>query len=193
MTTVALLPPLTTSGGPWPGEPLTEARPYLRTRRMSRWHEPRSGYRLDRQDRTIVDLWCGQTINDLAKAIACDTPPAGDPACGSCAGRRAGAAGEDGLVFSPWTLEPPSTCPGWREHYERLPGGRTGRCLTCGAVERLWGVGGYNFRVVITHHGTGPDLVDPCPFHAWRTLMRDPTASTPTLVCSCRRQRIYDL
>ncbi|WP_311208766.1 MULTISPECIES: hypothetical protein [unclassified Aeromicrobium] len=192
MSTVALLPPLTSGGGAWPGEPLTEARPYLRTRRMGRWHQPRSGYRIDRVDRTVVALWCGQHINDLEHAVACDTPPDGEPACGTCAGRRAGYAGDDGLIFQPWTIDRPDTCPGWRGLYEALPRTRVARCLTCGALAPLRAVGGWHTGdEVIARHETGEQLVDPCPFHAWRNLARDPTSPTPTVVCSCLLAGLY--
>lgn len=176
---VTLLPPVTSSYGPVDDEPLTEGPRFIRTRGMSRWHRPRSGVRYDNQ-RTIYGAWCGYGIGGSDRAgtyLAAEEPPEGEPVCGTCEGRAAGAGQDDSptgrlLLFTPRHIAPPKNCPGGRSAaYEELPGGRVGRCLACGDHHPLRAMGGpYNPRYAIVQHPPGAGLVAPCPFHRWQQL-----------------------
>ncbi|MFE4697250.1 hypothetical protein ACFRIC_09170 [Streptomyces sp. NPDC056738] len=142
----------------------------------------------------MYGAWCGYGIGGSERAgafLAADEPPAGEPVCGTCEGRAAGA-GQDGsptgrlLLFSPRDVAPPKNCPASRSSmYQELPGGRVGRCLACGDMQPLRAMGGpYNPRYAIVQHPTGQALVDPCPFHRWRQL----TARDGRVLCACGRE-----
>lgn len=179
--TVALLPPVTNSVlSVHDMEALTVGPRFVRTRGMSRWHRPRSGVRFVERDRVVYSCWCGYGVGGSDRAasfLAAEEPPAGDPVCGTCEGRAAGAGHDNSptgrkLLFSPRHVEPPKTCPASRKGlFEELPGGRVGRCLVCGDMQPLRAMGGaYNPRYAIVQHPTGQALVPPCPFHRWRNL-----------------------
>ncbi|MFS8200514.1 hypothetical protein ACLVWQ_17730 (plasmid) [Streptomyces sp. CWNU-52B] len=192
--TVALFPPTTSSPVSLDIEALTEGPRFVRTREMSRWHRPRSGSRYP-QDRVVYGAWCGYGIGGSERAgafLAADEPPAGEPVCGTCEGRAAGA-GQDAsptgrlLLFSPRDIDPPKNCPASRTSmYEALPGGRVGQCRACGDHQPLRAMGGpYNPRYAIVQHPTGAALVPPCPFHRWRQLT---TAEDGHVLCACGRE-----
>jgi hypothetical protein len=194
--TVALLPPVTSVPGQFltDMEPLDEGPRFVRTRGMSRWHRPRSGVRFTDRDRTVYGCWCGYGVGGSERAgafLAAEEPPAGEPVCGTCEGRAAGAGQDDSptgrlLVFTPRWIAPPATCPASRSSlFEELPGGRVGRCLACGDMQPLRAMGGpYNPRYAIVQHPTGQALVEPCPFHRWRQL----TARGGHVLCDCGRE-----
>lgn len=191
--TVALLPPTTRSAVDLDIEALAEGPRFVRTRGMSRWHRPRSGVRYP-HGRTVYGCWCGYGVGGSEQAgqfLAAEEPPTGEPVCGTCEGRAAGAGQDDSptgraLIFQPRDILPPKNWPGSRRSlYEELAGGRVGRCLVCGATEPLRAMGGpYNARYAIVQHPTGAGLVAPCPFHRWRQLaVRD-----GRVVCDCGRE-----
>jgi len=191
--TVLLLPPATYSTVSLDIEALTDGPRFVRTRGMSRWHRPRSGTRYP-QGRVVYGCWCGYGVGGSERAgafLAADEPPAGEPVCGTCEGRAAGAGQDDSptgrlLLFSPRDIDPPKNCPASRSSlYEELPGGRVGRCLACGDLQPLRAMGGpYNSRYAIVQRLTGQALVPPCPFHRWRQL----TASDGRVLCDCGRE-----
>lgn len=194
--TVVLLPPVSSAPGQFltDMEPLTEGPRFVRTRGMSRWHRPRSGIRFTDRDRTTYGCWCGYGVGGSEKAgtfLAAEEPPTGEPVCGTCEGRAAGAGHDDSptgrlLIFNPRWIDPPKKCPGSRSSlYEELSGGRVGRCLACSDAHPLRAMGGpYNSRYAIVQHPTGGALVAPCPFHRWRQLVaRDGRAC-----CDCGRE-----
>lgn len=194
MRTVALLPPATYSAVSLDIEALIEGPRFIRTRGMSRWHRPRSGTRYP-NDRVVYGCWCGYGVGGSQRAgafLAADEPPAGEPVCGTCEGRAAGAGQDDSptgrlLLFTPRHIDPPMNCPASRSSvlFEELPGGRVGRCLACGDMQPLRAMGGpYNPRYAIVQHPTGQALVEPCPFHRWRQL----TAHDGRVVCDCGRE-----
>lgn len=193
--TILLLPPATYSAVSLDVEALTDGPRFVRTRGMSRWHRPRSGVRFTARDRIVYGCWCGYDVGGSERAgafLAADEPPAGEPVCGTCEGRAAGAGQDDSptgrrLLFSPRHIEPPKNCPASRSPrlYEELPGGRVGRCLACGDLQPLRAMGGpYNPRYAIVQHATGQALVSPCPFHRWRQL----TARDGLVLCTCGRE-----
>lgn len=177
--TVPLEPPLT-RGAPWGcydwGEPLTVGPRYVRSAGASRWHRPRSGVRKS-DGRIRYDQWCGPYVRGDEGFREADQVPDGDPVCGTCEGRAIGA-GQDTwpdttrtLVFTPNRLVPPKKCPGSRTEWCAELAWNVGRCLVCGVVTPMRSSGGpYNSRWGMTNHPPGPDLVDGCPFHAWREL-----------------------
>lgn len=197
---VALLPPTTSSGGAWRGQvPLTEAPRYVRGRGNSRWHRVRSATayppRGDGEGWTAYAYWCGQHVTDGGKSgplWLVDDVPAGEPVCGTCVGRALGAgqdetpAGLPPLRFDPRWRTPPAVCPGSNKQdlAEPLDGRlRVGRCLACGVVESIRALGrGYSsYGWGLVKHPPGPDLVEPCPFHAYsRIVARDGRA-----LCEC--------
>lgn len=190
---VTLLPPYTTGIGAYEAEPLTEGPALLRTRGMSRWHRPRSGVRLP-DGRVSYTVWCGQHVGGNLRtggALAAEEPPPGEPVCGTCDGRAAGAGQIPSppgrrLAFSPRWQTPPRWCPGSRSSvlFEALPGGRVGRCLACSDLLPLRAMGGpYNGGYGIVQHPPGPGLLTPCPFHAWRQF----TAVDGRPCCACGR------
>lgn len=194
--TVALLPPVTSAPGEFliGAEALLEGPRFVRTRGMSRWHRPRSGVRYP-EGRTVYDLWCGYAVGGSEKAGAytsADEPSPGEQVCATCEGRAAGAGQEQAsptgrqLVFSPRHLDPPKHCPGSRSSvlFTELPGGRAGECLACKDVHPIRAMGSpYDPRTALTQHPPGPGLVQPCPFHRWRTV----TARDGRAVCDCGR------
>ena len=192
--TVALLPPATYSAVSLDVEALATGPRFVRTRGMSRWHRPRSGVRFPERDRVVFGCWCGYGVGGSERAgafLAADEPPAGEPVCGTCEGRAAGAGQDDSptgrlLLFTPRHIDPPTTCPASRSSlFEELPGGRVGRCLACGDMQPLRAMGGpYNPRYAIVQHPPGQALVEPCPFHRWRQL----TARNGRVVCDCGRE-----
>ncbi|MFJ8023334.1 hypothetical protein [Streptomyces sp. NPDC096311] len=190
---VLLLPPATYSAVSLDIEALTDGPRFVRTRGMSRWHRPRSGTRYPK-GRVVYGCWCGYGVGGSERAgafLAADEPPAGEPVCGTCEGRAAGAGQNESptgrlLLFSPRDIDPPKNCPASRSSlYEELPGGRVGRCLACGDMQPLRAMGGpYNPRYAIVQHLTGQALVAPCPFHRWREL----TTRDGRVVCACGRE-----
>ncbi|MFD4569345.1 hypothetical protein ACFWOX_33910 [Streptomyces sp. NPDC058467] len=194
MTVALLLPPATYSNVTLDVEALTSGPRFVRTRGMSRWHRPRSGRRYP-GDRVVYDAWCGYGIGGgrrVGAFLAAEEPPHGEPVCGTCEGRAAGAGQDDSptgrlLLFSPRDIDPPKNCPASRSSvlFEELPGGRVGRCLACGDMQPLRAMGGpYNPRYAIVQHPTGSALVPPCPFHRWRQL----TARDGRVLCDCGRE-----
>lgn len=192
--TVALLPPTTGSAVDLDVVPLAEGPRFVRTRGMSRWHRPRTGVRYP-HGRTVYGCWCGYSVggSDRAQAfLAVEEPPSGEPVCGTCEGRAAGAGQDDSptgrlLLFSPRDITPPKNCPGSRSSvlFEALPGGRAARCLACSDVHAVRAMGGpYNPRCAIVQHPPGSGLVEPCPFHRWRQL----TATDGRVHCHCGRE-----
>jgi len=191
---VALLPPVTSSGGEWRGEmPLTRARRYLRGPGNSRWHRVRSGRQWP-DGRVSLDYWCGPFATDgpgVDKMLYRDAVPSDDPVCGTCVGRALGAGQDEAptdlpnLVFSPRWQEPPRYCPGSRSRtlWTPVSGHNVGRCLACDDLVAIRAIGrGYNAwggGPVI--HVPGANLVDPCPFHAWRRIV----ARDGRPVCGC--------
>jgi hypothetical protein len=192
--TVALLPPVTGSTVDPDVVPLTEGPRFVRTRGMTRWHRPRTGVHYPDRDRTVYGCWCGYGIGGSERAgafLAVEEPPAGEPVCGTCEGRAAGAGQDNSptgrtLVFNPRHIDPPKNCPASRSSlYAELPGGRVGLCLVCGDHQPLRAMGGpYNPRYAIVQHPTGRALVEPCPFHRWRQL----TARDGRVLCDCGRE-----
>lgn len=190
--TVALLPPVTSAPGKFliGAEPLAEGPRFVRTRAMTRWHRPRTGVRYG-DGRLVYQLWCGSHVQGDA-FLSCDELPPGESVCGLCDGKAVGAGqdtGPDGrnLVFSPRDIHPPKTCPASRSSvlFVEIPGGRAGRCLACSDVHPLRAMGGaFDPRFAITLHPTGPNLVQPCPFHRWRQL----TVQDGRVLCSCGRE-----
>ena len=206
---VALLPPVSSSGGEWRGElPLTEARRYARGRGNSRWHRLRSGvlYGADHQfawcpdGRVVVHYWCGSSAHDGPGKGALwyvDDLPTSEPACGTCVGRALGAKQDETppplppLLFSPRWQRPPVKCPGSgsRTLWAGDERARVGSCLACGETVPIrakpfpsWGAGP-------EAHLPGVGLVDPCPFHAWLRL----TAVDGGAACACGwdREKAY--
>ncbi|MFF7171571.1 hypothetical protein [Streptomyces pseudovenezuelae] len=184
---VRLLPPVTGIRDRSDAHALEEAPPLVRTRAMSRWHRPRSGYR-EGVGRVVLNLWCGPYVSGdyLTRTI----PVTGERICGTCEGRAAGAGqipqpeGRE-LVFNPRELHRPRYCPGSRTVlYQEQPGGRVGRCLVCSTYEPVRAMGGpYDPRFAITQHPPGPGLVSPCPWHRWKQLV----AHDAHAVCACTR------
>ncbi len=191
---VALLPPVSTSGGDWSGQrPLTEGPRYVRGRGNSRWHRPRNATTWP-DGRTIFAYWCGPHGTDGGKygpLWLTDEPPAGEPVCGTCVGRALGAGQDDTpaglppLRFDPRWLSPPARCPGSnsRTLWTPVGGHRCGRCLVCGDVLPIRAVGrGYNaWGAGPVAHPPGTAMVEPCPFHAWHRL--EPNGDTAR--CGC--------
>jgi hypothetical protein len=191
--TVALLPPATYSAVDLTVQALTEGPTLVRTRGMSRWHRPRSGC-LYPGDRTVYSAWCGYGIGGSDRAggiLTAEEPPPGEPVCGTCEGRAAGAgqlASPTGrpLRYDPRDITPPRYCPGSRRAlYLELPGGRVGQCLACGNAEPIRAMGGpYDSRAALVQHEPGGNLVQPCPFHRWRHPAR---GTDGHLYCTCGR------
>lgn len=187
---VALMLPTSSSGGDWHGQfPLTTARRYVRGKGCGRWHRVRAAVVYPAgthgwmgHNWLAVEYWCGPHVVDLPKRplLWTDELSDGEPVCGTCVGRALGA-GQDQvptdlppMVFDPRWQTPPRWCPGsgrsslWR----RI--GRAdvaGMCLVCGEAVPIrarpfpgWGYG-------MQRHLTGPDVVEPCPFHAWKRLV----------------------
>lgn len=196
---VALLPPVTSGTHRPPGAvPLTSGPRYVRTRGMSRWHRSRSGWRDDQS--TSIALWCGTFVRLNGEAgksglgIGCDDLPAGDQACGVCVGKALGAkqdptpAGMPPLRFDPRYLTPPRLCPGSRSRtlWVGLGAGHhtVGRCLACRQIVAVRAMGrGYStYGAGPVKHSPGPDLVGPCPWHAWNNIA---VRGDGTVGCSC--------
>lgn len=179
-TRVVLEPPHTT-GTIYHDNPLSVLHlgpPLVRTRKMGRWHRPRSGIRYDERD--IYHAWCGQAVH-IGELVTADTVPDGDSLCGTCEGRAVGAGHHPiaGTPTVPLLFQPesryvrPTVCPGSGRgpiptEYARA---RTMPCRACGEVVRLRAAGGpYYSTVVVERHPPGVGLVDPCPFHGWRCV-----------------------
>jgi hypothetical protein len=191
--TVVLEPPLTRSGAcsRWEQVPLPTGPRYLRSGGMSRWHRPRSGVHMPPNElwpkgRTVFHVWCGQLVTGAY--LSADLVDDGLPVCGTCEGRACGAgqddwAGEGALLFSPRRLVPPKFCPASRREMFEQVSRSVGRCLVCGSLEPVRGMGGaYNPKFAITQHEPGPGLVPGCPFHAWTAL----TIHHGQAMCACR-------
>lgn len=183
--TVALLPPFTYSCGTITGTALDRGPRFVRTRDMSRWHRVRSG--VDYGAHRAFHAWCGYSVFDSpsprrTRFIGRDRDPVdGIPVCGTCEGRAIGAghATNDGprdLLFSPHPRIP-RWCPGSnRALYDPIEDARgwprVGTCLVCGAVEPIRAssrsYGTYTTVGLRKHEPL--ELIDPCPFHAWRHL-----------------------
>lgn len=189
---VALLPPVSSSGGPWHGQkPLYSAPRYVRGRGNSRWHRPRSAA-VWPDGRTIYAFWCGPSGTDGGKygtIQLVDELPAAEPVCGTCVGRALGSgqeeipAGLPNLRFDPRWLIEPRLCPGSRSRTLWTPVDRVGRCLACGDLVPVRVVGrGYSaWGAGPVNHPPGKGMVDPCPFHAWQRLVE----RVGRAVCSC--------
>lgn len=203
--TVVLEPPIT-SGMPYAysdieGEnrPLLTAPRYLRGSGMGRWHRPRSGFTIARDNHRIVyRLWCGQSLNDAAQCITADQPPRGEPVCGTCEGRSVGAGQDEWpdpdktLLFEPrWRLTRPAVCPGsQRQDLCEDVAQRVVRCLPCGELVPCRAYGGSKWSgpdgYGAAKHEPGLNLVPGCPFHAWRYLAK---AADGTVACGCKVNR----
>lgn len=181
---VALLPPVSGSGGEWSGQmPLTAARRYARGRLNSRWHRIRSGMQWP-TGRISLSYWCGVQGSDSPSADGlwtADDLPAGESACGTCVGRALGAHQDEAPVglpplrFDPRWQVPPKFCPGSRDRDMWTSLGRSnsaGICLACGDAVAIRVVGrGYDaWGAGPIFHAPGEGLVEPCPFHAWQRL-----------------------
>lgn len=178
---VVLEPPLTRSGVFLYGKPVREEAlvtgpRYVRTGGMSRWHRARSGIRYS-DGRIVYGLWCGGGFVS-GEFLSADRVADDFPVCGTCEGRACGAGQDDwpgdgpDLLFSPRRLTPPKYCPASRKErvFEQV-GTAVGRCLICGSLEPLRGMGGWhNPKYAITQHAPGPGLIPGCPFHAWNEL-----------------------
>lgn len=185
--TVPLLPPLMRSGYShlYPAEALREGPAYILGRPSprfeQRWHRVRSGQivtTVDEEKLTFWISWCGPSHN-AENVVAVDKLPDGQLLCGTCEGRAKGHVGDDGLVFSPNKLKPPRLCPSKTLYVQT--GYNVGRCLACGQLAALRCTGGpYNPREIITSHPP-LNLVPPCGFHGWRSLV----AKGDTAVCGC--------
>lgn len=192
---VAYLPPMT-SGGARPGDSLlmeaVAAGPaYARSRAASRWHLVRSAidrlWEYDGEIHRSFHYWCGTFVSGR-RAITADTPPAGEPVCGTCYGRREGADPDrPDLLFSP-RIQPPKLCPGSRTRwYTETAAWNRGVCLACGEPVKLRASGGpYNPCWGAQNHAPGPGLVAGCEFHGWRELVLATSHDGPVVVCRCR-------
>ena len=195
MSTVTYLPPLTRStaqtGASLLREVISEGPAYARSgNRSTRWHlirsaedyiSPYSG-ELHRS----LTYWCGQFAS--RDALTMDEPPQNEPVCGTCFGRREGWQRNHGLLFTPHGITPPKVCPGSRHMYLAVDAGDGYyRCLACGCTVRGWSFGSrycpdYGLRT----HAPGSDLVEPCPWHAWRDLVRADGPSGTVAACRCQ-------
>lgn len=191
--TVALIPPATYSAVALDVQALEHGPSLVRTSGMSRWHRPRSGCCYP-DGRTVYGVWCGQMVGSSRRAgamLTADEPPPGEPVCGTCEGRAAGAGQIDSatgreLLFTPQGITPPRHCPGSRRDlYVPQPGGRVGRCLACDGLQPIRTMGGlYNPRAALVQHEPTAELVAPCPFHRWRHPAR---GDDGRLRCTCGR------
>lgn len=199
MSPVPYLPPTTRSaaheGESLLQEAVSEGPPYARGRLDGRWHLVRSAYDVLREwsdsiDR-IVTYWCGRSTS--RGVMTADAVPDSEPTCGTCYGRREGWLRNHGLLFTPYDQVPPKVCPasGWLDLAVSIEGNYY-RCLACGATVRGWWFGGaYGGRSGLTRHSPGPDLVEPCQFHAWRDLvLATGPDDTPVVACRCRTRRM---
>jgi hypothetical protein len=180
---ITLLPPLT-RGGPFVGgirqEALVHGPGFARSSGGSRWHRVRSAvqHRVgDAAAHISYHAWCGQSLYST-HCRAVDEPDDGAPVCGTCEGR---ALGHDPkrpeLLFTPETLAPPRFCPSRTLFVDA--GSNVGRCLACGELAPVK-VHGWNGYPKLQRH-VALDLVEGCPFHAWRYLVQ----AGETAVCSC--------
>lgn len=195
-TSVAYLPPVSRSsarkGESLLREQVTEGPPYGRGELDTRWHLIRSAYDVlyewaDDISRVTM-YWCGQQRS--RRLMTTETIPPGEPTCGTCYGRREGWRRNHGLLFTPHHQTPPKVCPG-SGHLSLAVNieGSTYRCLACGSMVRGWAFeSGYRARYGLRRHAPGPDLVQPCPFHAWRDLVlaRDGVMDVAACLCQTR-------
>lgn len=184
---VALMPPIT-SGHTRPvgAVPLNRAARYVRGPGHSRWHRPRSAYR-EQGGGTVMTLWCGQSAFDglhgRPALLRRDRVDGRLPVCGTCEGRALGAGQDDvpadlpELVFAPRWFTRPRLCPG--SGSDRLIGDPPvsaqgiGLCLACGDLIKIRAVGSpYHPGYGLQRHPPGPNLVAPCPWHAWHHIDR---------------------
>jgi hypothetical protein len=187
---VALLPPTSTGLGDWRGQtPLASGPRYIRGAGNSRWHRTRAAVIYPacewREQYTHYTYWCGQgasSPNKMGPLWLVDELPADQPACGTCVGRALGAKQDDlprglpPLRFDPRWQASPALCPGGRNRDlvepldERL---RVGRCIACGVLESIRAMGrGYDrYGYALVSHPPGPELCEPCPFHAWQRIV----------------------
>jgi hypothetical protein len=181
--TVAYAPPLTTAPARY-GEVLTheavrEGPSHIRTRNATRWHRIRSSYRRLEDDPSITQrwsFWCGQATGTYRSPILTDTPPAGEPLCGTCEGRAVGAdPSRPEWLFTPWDLTRPDVCPGSRTRLIAepvSPGQRVATCGMCQSVEplRSWG-SWHSPNWGLAAHPPADGLIGPCEFHGWREVV----------------------
>lgn len=199
---VRLEPPYTRGGGHDNALPLLRGPRLVRKRGMGRWHRPRSGVLFTASAalgaRPCFTLWCGQQAQrDLLTATEV---PSGEPLCGSCEGRAIGAGHPPigvellaALLFEPSSSRPaPPVCPATRprayaDHRWLATQRGVFPCPACGEPTRLRAAGSpYDSHVKIEGHPTGDELIEPCPFHRWDSVVvrRDGTAG-----CSCNYGR----
>lgn len=180
-------------------EPVLLGPLLARSRTSSRWHRPRSGVMYTKQNNRIsYQYWCGTTLTGGARGgrpggiLGIDSmPDDGLPICGPCEGKAMGAgyAGvaaviETGsLIFEPESqtrFRRPSTCPGYglasMVRPTEIAGHKICICGACGLVVPIKTKGrgrGYSYDAwdAPAPHPPGPDLIDPCVFHAWDQLV----------------------
>lgn len=170
-----------------------------RTRGMGRWHRPRSGIQFTRASggaRVCFQFWCGQS-GQGADILTASEVPVGEPLCGTCEGRAVGAGHPPigvelrvALLFEPVSSKPPPpVCPATKprayvdDRWLRLVHSSVFACPACGVPTRLRAAGGpYDSHVKIEGHQPGPDLLDPCPFHRWDSIV---VRADGTAGCSC--------
>lgn len=180
--TVTYLPPVSTApvDDRVVEEAISEGPAYARTRTMGRWHRIRSGRRWIaewRPDelRESYDFWCGYATGSYANPIFTETPPVGEPACGTCEGRARGADPDHTeWLFQPRGLTPPKVCPGsqTRAVIEDPTNFRRATCLFCGDDVKMRAFGGpWTGDWGAQRHPPGPGLPPGCPLHGWRQLV----------------------
>lgn len=191
---VTYLPPRTNSvartGESLLREVVHEGPAYARSgNRSTRWHLIRSAedHIFEGGDGEIwrtMTFWCGPMSRNV---ITADEPPENEPVCGTCFGRREGWQRNHGLLFTPHGIEAPKVCPASRHMALAVDvGDGYYRCLACGCTVRGWTFGSpycpdYGLRT----HAPGSGLVEPCPWHAWRDLVKADGPDGPVAACRC--------
>ncbi len=155
---------------------LTSAPMFGRTKKMSRWHIPRTGT-AHANGRITYGVWCSASYLAVGDALLTDEPDDEIPVCGTCVGRAQGAGHAlpvvevthaAGVVFQPRHVRRPRTCPGAKRTTWHPVNDRVGRCIVCLDYMPIRGKGGaYNGYAGLVSHPPGPELLDPCPLHAW--------------------------
>ncbi|MCK2024603.1 hypothetical protein KZC52_16870 [Microbacterium sp. kSW2-24] len=166
---------------------LTEAPMFGRTKKMSRWHVPRTGT-VYANGRISYGVWCSASYLTVGDALLTDVPDDSVPVCGTCVGRAQGAGHAlpvvevthaAGIVFEPRFVRRPRTCPGAKRSSWHAVNHRVGRCIVCGEYMPIRAKGGpYDGFTALVAHAPGAGLVDPCPLHAWDRITADG-------ICSC--------
>lgn len=197
--TVTYAPPLsggvTELGASLLMEAVTEGPAYVRSRAATRWHMVRSA--IDRYDSFRDEIrrtwyhWCG-TFSHGSRAITADEAPAGEPTCGTCYGRALGVNPDrPDLLYTPRTLDPPKRCPGSQTMWVNEKAHNWGLCLVCGDAVKLRGFGtAYGWCYGVQIHSPGPGLIEPCEFHAWKSLTLARRDGHPTVACRCKCQEV---